>query len=247
MPDTNQKIRSELQALLAEQSELLKLVQKVEDTVGFGTRYQAWYSRGLKIVEALAPERLPEFRSYYEADRKRKSFSVDTYTIQDYVMAFGAAEDIYGKPKWDANNIIAVRIVNQMQILASLASRLDSVLADVTGHLFAELQDAELRAAGELLKISPRAAGALAGVVLERHLQRVATNHKIQIKKVNPTIGDLNDPLKTAGVYEVAVWRKLQYLADLRNLCSHSKGAEPTREQVEEMLREVNQFVKTIF
>ena len=162
-------------------------------------------------------------------------------------MGFGAAQDIYEKPKWDANSIVAVRIVNQMQILASLAARLDSVLADVTGHLFAELQDGELRAAGEPLKISPRAAGALAGVVLERHLQRVAANHKIQIKKANPMVGDLNDPLKAAGVYEVPVWRKVQYLGDVRNLCSHNKGAEPTREQVEEMLREVDRFVKTIF
>lgn len=247
MPDTSQKVRSELQALLADESELLKLVLKIEDTVNFGTRYQGWYSRAIKIVEALAPDRLPEFRSYYEVDRKRKSFSIDTYTIQDYVMAFGAAQDIHGKPKWNANNIVALRIVNQIQILASLASRLDSVLADVTGHLFAELQDGELRAAGELLKISPRAAGALAGVVLERHLQRVATNHEIQIKKANPTIGDLNDPLKAGGVYEVAVWRKVQYLGDIRNLCSHSKGAEPTREQVDEMLRDVDQCVKTIF
>jgi hypothetical protein len=247
MPDTSQTIRSELQALLDEQNELLKLVKNTEDTVNFGTRYQSWYSRAIKIVEALAPDRLPEFRSYYEVDRKRKAYSVDTYAIQDYVMAFGASQDVYGKPKWDANSIVALRVVNQMQILASLASRLDSVLADVTGHLFAELQDGELRAAGELLKVSARAAGALAGVILERHLQRVAANHKIQIKKANPTIGDLNDPLKADGVYDVPVWRKIQYLGDIRNLCSHSKGAEPGREQVEEMLRGVNQVVKTIF
>jgi len=203
--------------------------------------------RELSRHAVLAPDRLSEFRSYYEVDRKRKAFSVDTYVIQDYVMAFGAAEDIYGKPKWDANNIVALRVVNQMQVLASLASRLDSVPADVTGHPFAELQDGELRAAGELLKVSVRAAGALAGVVLERHLQRVAANHKIQIKKANSTIGDLNDPLKAGGVYDVPVWRKIQYLGDIRNLCSHRKGADPTQEQVEEMRHEVDQIVKTIF
>ena len=34
--------------------------------------------------------------------------------------------------------------MNQMQIIVSLSSRIDSVLHDVTGHLFAELHNSEL-------------------------------------------------------------------------------------------------------
>lgn len=247
MADVKQKIRDELKRLVEEQGDLLKLLQKTDDSVQFGTRYQAWYSRALKIVESLAPDRLAEFRSYYEVDRKRKSFSVGNYTIQDYIMGLGPQKDVYGKSEWDASNLVAVRVVNQLQILSSLNARLDSVLADVTGHLFAELQDAELRAASELLKVNIRAAGALAGVVLERHLQQVATNHSVQIRKANPTIADVNDPLKAAGVYDTPVWRKIQYIGDIRNLCSHSKGTDPKKAQVEEMLREVDQIVKTLF
>jgi hypothetical protein len=85
----------------------------------------------------------------------------------------------------------------------ALDSRIEGVLADVTGSLFAELQDAELHAAEKLKNISLRAAGALAGVVLERHLQRTAINHFIKLKKANPTISDLNDPLKQADVYDI--------------------------------------------
>ncbi len=140
-----------------------------------------------------------------------------------------------------------IRILNQMQILVSLSSRIDSVLQDVTGHLFAELQDSELDAATQLKKISRRAAGALAGVVLERHLQRAAKNHKISIRKKAPTISDLNDPLKQAGVYDVPIWRKIQLLADIRNLCSHQKSAEPTDEQVEELIAGVNSVIKSVF
>ena len=69
----------------------------------------------------------------------------------------------------------------------------------MTGHLFAEIQDSELSAAVKLKTVSSRAAGAVAGVVLERHLQRVAVNHKIPIRKKDPTIADLNDPLKQKG------------------------------------------------
>jgi hypothetical protein len=140
-----------------------------------------------------------------------------------------------------------IRVVNQVQIIASLSSRIDSVLKDVTGHLFAELQDTELNAAMQLKKTSKRASGALAGVVLERHLQRVATNHGISTGKKNPTVSDLNDPLKSKGVYDTPMWRKIQLLADIRNLCSHQKSAEPTDEQVEQLISGVNSVIKSVF
>ena len=67
-----------------------------------------------------------------------------------------------------------IRMHTQINILQSMASRIDTVLADVEGYLFADLQDAELKAAQKILPVNLRASGTLAGVVLERHLQRVA-------------------------------------------------------------------------
>jgi hypothetical protein len=140
-----------------------------------------------------------------------------------------------------------IRVYNQTQILSSLSSRIDTVLSDVRGHLFAELQDAELHAAEQLIQVSVRASGALAGVILERHLQRVVINHKLTIAKKDPTISDLNDPLKQAGAYDTPTWRKIQLLADIRNLCSHQKSTEPTKEQVVELISGVNSVIKSIF
>ena len=87
----------------------------------------------------------------------------------------------------------------------------------------------------------------MVGVVLERHLQRAAKNHNIPIGKKLPTISDLNDPLKNKGVYGTPVWRKIQLLADIRNLCSHQKTTEPTDEQVEELIAGVNSVIKSVF
>ena len=137
--------------------------------------------------------------------------------------------------------------MNQCHIIKSLSTRIDSVLQDVTGHLFSELQDKELEAAQSLIKVSVRAAGALAGVVLERHLQRAFVNHGLTTRKKNPTISDLNDPLKQKGVYGVPVWRKIQLLADIRNMCSHQKDEEPSKDQVLELIDGVNSIVKTVF
>jgi hypothetical protein len=244
---TSEEVKRELIALLDSQEELLALAKDNKDIIKFGTKYQAWYSRAYRLVEALALERLAEFTSYYLIDPKRKITDAGNYVLQDYIKGIGARTNVYDKPFWDTNNVAMIRIMNQMQIIASLSSRIDSVLQDVTGHLFAELQDSELLAASQLKKYSLRSAGALAGVVLERHLQRVAVNHKIPIGKKNPTISDLNDPLKNKGVYDTPVWRKIQLLTDIRNLCSHQKSIEPTDEQVEELISGVNSVIKSVF
>ena len=242
-----EEIKKELEELIAKNSKLINLADDKKQTVEFGMEYQAWYSRGIKLVEALAPERLKEFSDYYLIDPKRKVTNASNYVIQDYVMARGAKINHRNEPVWNVNHIVQMRIINQIQIISSLAVRIDSVLQDVTGHLFSEIQDKELEAATQLIKINSRAAGALAGVVLERHLQRAATNHDIKIKKKAPTISDLNDPLKQSGAYGVPIWRKIQLLADIRNLCSHQKEEEPTKEQVNELIDGVNTIIKTVF
>jgi hypothetical protein len=167
---TSDELKKEIQALLTEPGGLLNLASDSKDTLEFGAAYQRWYSRAYKVVEALAPERLGEFSSYYLIDPKRKVTDAGNYVIQDYIKGIGARTDRYNEPLWDINNLVMIRVMNQAQILSSLSSRIDSVLQDVKGHLFAELQDAELTAANQLKKVSLRAAGALAGVVLERHL-----------------------------------------------------------------------------
>lgn len=245
--DKAEEVRKEITSLLDEQEKLFELAGDLEKTVTFGTHYQRWYSRAYKVVQSLAPERLAEFTEYYLSDPKRKLWTSSNYAIQDYTKGYGARTDSYGEPLWDVNHVVRLRIVNQAQIIGALRSRIDSVLQDIKGHLFAELQDSELIAATHLKKISARGAGALAGVVLERHLQRVAENHSIKISKKSPTISDLNDPLKQAGVYDVPTWRKIQLLADLRNLCSHQKDAQPTSDQVDELIAGVNVIVKGVF
>jgi hypothetical protein len=246
---TKEQIKQELKKLATEMSEILNLIIKTRDDspenyanalFSFSKGYQNWYSRAVKIVSLLGADRLDEFRSYYLGDQKRKSVQFSNYSIQDYIKGI--------EPRgFDIPSVLVLRLVAQRDILNSLASRIDGVLSDVEGHLLADLQDEELRAAQKLIDISPRAAGALAGVVLERHLQRAAQNHAIPITKKHPTIADLNDPLKNAGVYELATWRRIQLLADLRNLCSHSKDKDPTKDEVKDLISGVGWVVKTIF
>lgn len=209
----------------------------------FHGAYQIWYSKAIKAVAALATDRYVEFKGYYEIDPKRKSFSFDTYVIQDFMK--GVSPTFFSKE--NVKNQVITCFFNQLTILGSLEVRIDSVISNIESELYAELQDSELVIATQLAKISPRAAGALMGVVIEGHLQKVAIAHSVKIPKKHPTIADLNDPLKAAGVIDVPGWRKISFLADLRNLCSHKKDIEPTKEQAEELIQGAEWLTKNIF
>ena len=84
-------------------------------------------------------------------------------------------------------------------------------------------------------------------MVIEGHLQKVAISHNIKLTKKNPTIADLNDPLKAASLIDTPTWRKIGFLADLRNLCTHKKDTEPTKEQVEELIQGAEWLTKNVF
>lgn len=242
--NAREKIKTELLELVKEGNDLLKKFKddKKEPGVHFG--YQDWYSRALRAVEWLAPDRYDEFRHYYEPDPKRKSLGYGTYVIQDYLK--GVKPGHWQLQDFDCRAQATVGLYNQFTILTSLVKRIDAALGDIQGTLYAEMQDEEIESAALLLKVNARAAGALAGVILESHLQKVAERHTIKIAKRAPTIADLNDPLKSAAVYDTATWRKVSYLADIRNLCSHKKTADPTLEQVTELIEGVRWAVKNI-
>jgi len=247
--DRRQELKKGLQELIDKGSGIFELARTAKSgkILEFGTEYQNWYTKALSIVEALAKDRLEEFIAYYKIDPKRKDVTPFNYVIQDFIMGRSAAQDIYGKPKWNKNTAVAVKVYNQLQILKSLEHRIDSVFSDVQGSLLAEIQDRELETAEELLKVNVRSAGSLAGVILENHLQKVVQNHHIPMTKKNPTIADMNDPLKNNNIYDMPTWRKIQYLCDIRNLCSHKKDREPTEAEVKELISGVNEIIKKIF
>ena len=150
-------------------------------------------------------------------------------------------------PDFDTKDRALRCFFNQLTIVAALSERIDSIISNIENELYADLQDSELEIAERLVKVSPRAAGALVGVVIEGHLQKVAQQHQVKITKKFPTIADLNDPLKAAGIIEVPEWRKISYLADLRNMCSHKKSVEPTKEQVDELVQGAQWLTKNLF
>jgi hypothetical protein len=213
----------------------------------FQSGYQKWYTEALAIVRQLLPDRLIEFQKLYYGDGKHRTIEGQTYNIQDWLNGIRAPE--FGDEKtFDALAIVSNRFNMQIQILSSIERRFESTLFDIKQLVQADLFDSELGAAGELRKHGfYGAAGAIAGVVLEKHLGQVVENHKIDVRKGHPTISDLNDALKSAGVLETPTWRGIQRLGDLRNLCDHNKNKEPTDTDVLELIDGVEKITKTLF
>ncbi len=243
--DTKETISKEVSTLYDEGAKMAQAFIEKDKKQNFQYEYQKWYTKALRVVDVLAPDRYSEFKSYYEIDPKRKSLGYGTYVIQDYIK--GVAPSSYSYPDFDTREQVGKCLLNQLTIFHSLSERVDSVLSNIDGQLLSELQDVELETAKQLLKVSVRAAGSLAGVIVENHLQKVVKSHGITMRKKHPTISDLNDPLKNDGVIDTPTWRKIAYLADIRNICSHKKDAEPTKEQVTELIDGTNWLIKNVF
>ena len=210
----------------------------------FASTYQAWYSESLSLLRQLLPERVNNFIGFYEKPKGRKEINNGNYVIQDYLQGITVSQ--YGKTRVDT--IAAVpQFRQQLAILKAAESRFESSLFEIRQLVWADLFDREIEVARELQKSKfLRAAGAIAGVVLEKHLRQVCDDHKIKMTKKHPSISDLNELLKTNAVIEVPQWRHISLLADIRNLCCHNKLKEPTPEQVADLVDGTEKVLKTI-
>jgi hypothetical protein len=155
------------------------------------------------LVRRLLPDRLSDFVRHYEKPKPRKDITFESYRIEDCLQGLSVSRG------WDKEKVVGPDAAiphfrQQLAILKSVAARFKSSLFDIRQLVQADLFDSELDAGRELAKHKfTRAAGALAGVVLERHLAQVCDNHGVKVPKKNPTIADLNDALKEGGVIDV--------------------------------------------
>jgi len=249
-----EKYKKDLEELIEQGESLYKAIcsecesiehrSQCENLPCFCVGYQSWYSESLVVIKQLLSDRLEDFRSYYEVPSNRKKITYQNYQIKDYL---DALEDpsFFDMDSFEKKNAIP-KFQQQLEILKSARRRFDSSLFEIKQMVQADLFDDELAAAKMLNKNKfMRAAGAVAGVVLEKHLKQVLKNHNLTSKK--DTISPLNDALKAGNVYDLPTFRKIQHLGDIRNLCDHDSKREPTQEEVDEMINGVDSIIKTVF
>lgn len=213
--------------------------------------YEIWYSECYAVIKIILPDRISDFSKMYYDDKKKEGLKTYfQYTPSTIIKGDGIWDIDIGDRVIPPKEIDIAKSVfdSQIGILKSCEKRFESSLFDVKQLLQADIFESELEASRELNKKGfTRGAGAVAGVVLEGHLTQVCSNHKIAVKKNNPTINDLNQLLKDNGIIETPTWRSIQHLGDLRNLCDHKKQKEPTKEEIEELIQGVEKLSKTLY
>ena len=213
----------------------------------FSKGYQRWYSEALALLRQILPDRVADFCRHYEAPKGRRQISNDSYRIEDYLQGITTSNSYTGEIIVNLSAAIP-HFHQQLAIVKAAEARFESSLFDIRQIVQADLLDSELEAAEHLAKAKFfRAAGAVSGVVLERHLSKVCADHNLSISKKNPTISDFNETLKAGDVIEIPQWRFIQHLADIRNICDHAKTPDPTAEQVMDLVSGAKKIVKTIF
>ena len=224
----------------------LELKKSVNEA--FEKKYQKWYTESCALIRQMVPERLSEFEMLYKGQERRKQVDSMTYTIQDWFLGVRAVKRRTGEKAFDDLATMGMRFRRQVDILKSVETRFESSLFDIKQMVRADLFDSELESGRELHENGfLRAAGAVTGVVLETHLSQVCATHDIRTRKKNPTIADFNDMLKDNDVIDIPLWRFIQRLGDLRNLCDHKKEREPTAQEVLELIDGVEKTTKTLY
>lgn len=237
-----------LYGLYNELSKTLEIDDELKNKIkglSFKKEYNSWYNEALAVIRQLLPDRLNDFIAYYKLD-KRKEITHETYTISDYLI--GIIEVKKGYQIVVDTKAVVFKFQQQKSIVDSLKDRFNSSLFDIKQLVQADMFDSEIDAAKELNKKGfQRAAGAICGVVIEKHLHGVCETRGIVITKKNPAINDYNELLKNNDVIDTPTWRLIQRLADLRNLCDHNKTEEPTKENINDLIDGTDNIIKTIF
>ena len=235
-----EKFREDIIKIQGEEraEEMLKEIPKFKED------YQAWYSECIVLIKQVLPDRIGDFADHYETQRARKVLDAGTYRIKDLLQGISGSrggEVVFGQ------SAAFPHFTQQLAILKAAKARFKSSLFEIRQLVQADLFDSEIESARHLLKYKfLRAAGAIAGVVLEKHLRQVCYDHSVKITKKNPTIGDLDELLKAASVIDVPQWRHVTLLGDIRNICDHNKQKEPTEQQVGDLVDGTDKVLKTI-
>ena len=239
MVDLVISIKNRVSELYKEAMEIEKLSEKLhkgENTQPeLQQRFQSWYRACLKLFEKNSFSGIMEFQEYYSFPgnftdlRRFTQLELEPRGDED-----PQKEGYYKLFKHKMNAAIA--------LILALPAEVESEQYSLFASLSYELITDEYEQAEYLLsKGFVRAAGAVAGVSLERHLHTLATSKNITVVKNPPTkpkagFSDYLTSLKKAGFLDGARRKQFETLYEIRKQCAHPE--EPKKEDVERLIKE---------
>ena len=177
-------------------------------------------------------------------DKKRKTVDLSNYTISDSLLGYQVSRN--GQHLVGPEDGFRL-LKQQLSIITSLSVCFESSLFNIKELLQADIFESELDGAREHHRNGfYRAAGALCGVILEKHFASVCASHTIKLKKAAPGIGDYNEKLKEEAVIDNKTYLLIQRLGTIRNLCDHNKRQEPTKDDTEDLINGTDKILHEV-
>lgn len=197
--------------------------------------YENWYNKALPLISDYLPDRKEDFKHRYRD--VRSCLELDLGYIKD--------EEITGETTLKMR--IQKGVMFQADLLKSIRGRIETQRLKATEKVSKDIVSDEVQKARGLFDDDHiRAAGVIAGVAIERHLITLCESSPQEIKfGYMDGITTLAQTLSDAGEITDDEQRLLEYLAGIRNKCSHASDEEPEKTEVERMLDETNDFIRS--
>ncbi len=202
------------------------------------THYHSWYAKAYKVVRIFAPERLEEFERFYTGDKtikKIEDLNAITAGITHYLQGWIVIKD---DDAVNFNNTFESGLREQFNIINAILKNLDNDLFNLESGIHYEIYQSEMDIARNLYKKKYfRAAGSIAGVVVEVHLKKVVDNRDVPLAdKADPGMSAYNDALKKHDIYKTPTFSLIQMCGHIRNKCVHPKQEDPTDGEISSII-----------
>ncbi|MFZ2473223.1 MAG: hypothetical protein WAW52_14930 [Methanothrix sp.] len=193
-------------------------------------KYQHWYSSAYQLIKEYLPDRIEEFKRHYE-DPQAKNGVIEYIQLR--------WRSYYDKPVIEKGFI--EKFDNQRSILLSIRAVLEINDLCLRKTISADFIDSELVQADYLFRNGfERAAGAIAGVALEKYLKTECELNRVPYK-YKDTIEPLAQALHSAGKISDTDLKRIIYLGGIRNDCAHPN--EVSKDLVKALIEQVRKVV----
>lgn len=197
-------------------------------------RYQRWYAASLRLVEEFIPEWLDTFKMHYRSTSQEWGIN----TTLDYLM-LNRSSSIENKYEVIADFVNDFDM--QISILLSIPDAVEIKELNIRKLVSADVARTEVEQA-EVLFASGfhRASGSIAGVALELHVKTLCDINNVSYNPKD-TLEPLAQALYKEKLLDVTELKRIQYLASIRNKCSHPNNI--VEAEVQTLIEEVKKLI----
>lgn len=197
--------------------------------------YELWYNSAYPLVQEYLPDRKEDFKE--ENKKIRKCLEVD--------IEYFNSHDINGVGSLKTKIVGGVKL--QHTLVKSIPDRVETEQLKARRSVSSNIVTNEVQKAKELFDDGNiRASGVIAGVALERHLLTLCESSEKELDfGYMDGITSLAQELSNANEISDDEQRNLEYLAGIRNNCSHATDEEPEKREVERLLNQSDEFIRS--